>query len=88
MRGSRNTQTGKSATTTPSTTQLVTRALRGRYVDWSFMRSCERRAKHSSGSVQQHQRGKETPRSYVASIADGLLARHAVLLVGQRKSAW
>ena len=76
MRGSHNTKTGKSTTTTPSGTQVVPRALRA--VDWSFMRSYDRRAKHSSGSVQQHQRGKEKPRTYVASIADGLLARHAV----------
>ena len=35
------------------------RWLRARNVDWSFMRSYDRRSKHSSGSVQEHQRGKE-----------------------------
>ena len=39
--------------------QAGRRWLSARDVDWSFMRSYDRRAKHSSGSVQQHQTGKE-----------------------------
>ena len=64
MSGSRNMQTVKSTPTTPSRTQMVTRARRD-----------------TQAAVYKNiKEGKRTPRTYVYvdSIADGLLARHAV----------